>query len=297
MYDFLEDFEVDDMRSELAAIAKSFSPKTGKPMASQGILSKKTSTTNHYYGPGWVDIAHERQIILAYPTWHMQRILTLDGRQTCDGIQYHLLVGSKGQVYWARELDRILWHCANEKGNNTSIAIQYPVGYASGVFQPLTAAQWETGKRLNDALAKHFGFTRKSFFGHREWAPNVCPGDYIFPRLVAFRNEPLVVPPITDPTLPVVKKNAYYKVTSLAGLKVRTSYSSKSKQAVLNGVPLVYPYDPEGKNPLEIGAIVYGENIGGNDKWAWLRNGQGFMSMYYLDFVHGDVLIPEQPKG
>jgi hypothetical protein len=128
-----------------------------------------------------------------------------------DGLQYHFVVLSNGEIYQTRNLSIIAWHCGNQTGNEQSIAIHLPLGQG----QDARPEQWAATERLLDALGEDYGFDRSEVVGHNEWPrsrgsakpsetyrllpkQSACPGPLLHLRLSKYRAgepiEPLTVP-------------------------------------------------------------------------------------------------------
>lgn len=179
-----------------------------------------------------------------------------------DGIMYHLAVLPSGRPVLLRELDAILYHCANQVGNRTSVSVTT----LRGVGQPMTAQQWSGVEALCDALIVDFQMgSREAVKGHREWprddglGQSICPGSIVFEQLLHYRNP--------APELPL----GTYQVICPAGLNVRTGPNVSYPRA--NNDTLVYP---QGRR-FEVGAIVP-DNHGMQRFWLWDSTGIGFLA-------------------
>lgn len=158
-----------------------------------GRSAPKTSSTLHYNGPavkGRGDRDAERTQLTSDAYWHMGAYLE------ADGLQYHFAIDSFGTIYQCRDLDAILWHCANFDGNKDSWSVHLMLGGD----QNATDAQWQSATNLFDALQTEGNFGRDATFGHQEWKkyrkvngalieiPNSeCPGPLLMNRLKAWR--------------------------------------------------------------------------------------------------------------
>lgn len=166
------------------------------PRASWNIGKRQTaplSLTLHYNGPPVADRSRAGELaqLVADARWQMRPGWGGSWRGG-DGLQYHFAVLSDGTIGQTRDLAAELWHCANETGNESSLAIHLPLGGA----QDATAAQWAAFCALADALIVDFdlgGRSRRAVLGHREWPrldgkpQSACPGPVLMRRLDVWR--------------------------------------------------------------------------------------------------------------
>jgi hypothetical protein len=144
-----------------------------------GYEPSKTSVTWHYNGPA---IAGSEVWTPAHAVSFINRVDVPNhiSRIGADGLQYHYFVLGSGEILQTRDLDAILWHCANGYGNRKSVAVHLPVGKnRDGSFQKLTEAQAGALYRLTDELINEFDMSgREVVYGHGEWkgAATECPG-------------------------------------------------------------------------------------------------------------------------
>jgi hypothetical protein len=217
-----------------------------------GTCTDKTSVTWHYNGPpvphqdrsieSWIEhlqgiARYHRDTVNAWKTWR------------ADGICYHFAVLPDGTICQMRDLPVVLWHCGNEEGNTTSIAIHVPLG---GNQQP-SAAQRDALIDLSDALLGEFRMRgRAAVKAHSEWSKSACPGPHLRRVLRDYRDEPRTV--WFRPARP-------YRVICTTAVQ-QAPDASKDVALVL----------PEGTT-IEIGALVPGSHR------AWIANGTGFVSL------------------
>lgn len=170
----LEGLSIRDIRRDLKRAGWSIGTRPSQPM----------SITLHYNGPAVSNRTHDGEVaqLKFDASFHMRPGVISSGG--ADGVQYHYAVLADGTIYQTRDIDAILWHCANATGNDTSIAIHLPLGDD----QDATDVQWDMTTRLFDALMKHFAMhTRQQVKGHLEWSDTKCPGSRLWPRLQAWR--------------------------------------------------------------------------------------------------------------
>lgn len=237
-----------------------------------GRQARKTSATLHYNGPAVAaagDRAAEIQQLVADARYHMRPNAFGPGAAG-DGIQYHFAILSDGTICQLRDLDAVLWHCANSAGNTGSIAIHLPLG----VGQTPASIQWRRTTELFTALGVDYGYSaRQQTRGHTEWpkfdgqgrqVPNsACPGDILMGLLRQWRTR------------------AVYRVRAADGLNVRQGPSSDFPRAIIDGQPRVYPFG----HVFDIDKIVEGEAVRGDPRWGHLSNGEGFVSLAWAEEV------------
>lgn len=236
-----------------------------------GRQAHKRFVTLHFNGPavaGAGDVAAERAQLVADARWQM-RPGGLGAASGGDGLQYHFAILSDGAICQTRDLDAVLWHCANAIGNRESVAVHIPRGEG----QDATDLQWSAFGRLCDRLIADFSMAgRQVVLGHREWpkyddqgnrVPNsVCPGPILFRRLQLWRG-----------TLPAPR------VYRVIGDVVNTR----------EGPGITYPVALRGTAQLRRGAtfvadsIATGGAVEGNPGWAHRADGIGFISLRWLE--------------
>jgi hypothetical protein len=141
----------------------------------------------HQYGNGLLDQ------LIADSNWQMRAGWggTVNG---ADGLMYHLVVASDGQVYQTRYIDALLWHCAQSEGNSRGLALHFPLG----IGQLPTALQLASAFRVSDLLRARYQITLNRTLGHLEWKhATLCPGPNLMAHLIAYRTG---ITPIVSPT-------------------------------------------------------------------------------------------------
>ena len=174
-------------------------------------------------------------------------------------------------MYVLRDLDAVLWHCANWDGNHNSVSIHLPLGGA----QDATPPQWYALTTLFATLINIYGMAGPAaVFGHREWPKrdprtglparqSECPGPAIYRRLAAWR--------LATPL-------ALYRVTVPVAL-IRT------------GPGTTYPVALAGTAKLKAGhtfwsdAQIEGEVVGATSQWIHRNDGLGYVSAAILERV------------
>lgn len=260
-------------------------PRPGPGAA--GRAAPKTSITLHYNGPP-VALAntyasHEAWIhhFIGIARYHIEKVwgYTSTGRPIYgSGIMYHLGIIPDGTIFLMRDYDEVLWHCANESGNARSRAIHLPLGGA----QNATDAQWHAFTTYCDEQIGSAPeiVSRERVFGHREWkkytivngqqieVPNsACPGDILFPRLVAWRKSAVnPVPPL--PPAPML----YLRATVDASVRQGPGTSYPRVMVMPEGTTA--GFDPE---PTD------GQTIGGVNDWFHRADQLGFTSATILE--------------
>src|SRR4051794_32389979 len=124
-----------DLRAQL--------PRNPRADPDLGTFAAKTSVTLHYNGPavrGAGNRDEEIHQLVMDAAYHIGKIWGYSAGRALygNGIMYHFAVLSDGTICQLRNLDCILWHCANGSGNRTSMSVHLPLGEG----QPPTPAQW-----------------------------------------------------------------------------------------------------------------------------------------------------------
>lgn len=183
-----------------------------------------------------------------------------------DGIQYPLIATASGEILLSRDIDSILWHCANATGNKWSIGVHAPVGGR----QDVTPIQWQRITDIFGALILDFGMQgRAAVRGHCEWPRSdgkrqkSCPGPILMARLLAWRG---------GPSLPRM-----YRVTQDANIR---QGQSRRFPIALGGTAVAR----RGQTFL-VDDIDIGEMIGKENRWAHRADGLGFIHMSLLEPV------------
>lgn len=222
-----------DMRGALAQL-----PQRRKPIGTSGV---RGSITIHYAGteePGATTDEAALAQVRSEARYHINKIWgythpkTKQGPIYGDGLMYHIAVLPSGRPVVCRELYDILYSCANEVGNRTSIHVTT----LRGVGQQITDQHWAGVEAVANALINVYSLrSRESVKGHREWPrsdgvpQSLCPGAIIMERLLAYRdNRKLTGNPI-----------GLYEVIAGIGLSVRTGPNIGYPKA--NNNTLVYP--------------------------------------------------------
>lgn len=218
-----------------------------------------TGATLHYNGPP-VSVAGN-------PARELKHVIEIDApnhqqRIGADSLQYHFVVTSDGKVYQTRDLRFQAWHCGNTDGNEHHLAIHLPIGGA----QDATPAQWEATCALFEAILITYKLaSRSAIKGHCEWSSTLCPGQPLLARLKAWRQGEL-------PT------GGMYRIRGdVAAANVREG-PGRSFPIALDGKALLYPGDT-----FDADAIIEGEAIGTNNRWAHWRTGIGFVHTSLLE--------------
>lgn len=251
----LSELDIRDLRGTLPRAAWSIGTRPGTP----------TSITIHYNGPPVRDRSHRGEINqLIFDARFQMRPGALGAASGGDGLQYHYAVLSDGTIYQTRDLSAILWHCGHAHGNTWSLAIHLPLGGQ----QDATAPQWAATERLMDGLIDEFAMAgRRQARGHQEWSDTACPGR-LMPRVRLFRDNQLFDPP-----------KRFLIVFDEANVR----------QGPGLGFPIAAVMQPG--EVLEANALVLGENIGGETRWAHRVDGLGFVHMSLLRLIKSRVLL------
>jgi hypothetical protein len=122
---------ITDVRDRLSVVASS---PAGCRRARNAPVA---SATLHYNGPPVG--------VFGRPQAELYHVIAIDtpnhqARIGADSLQYHLVVLSDGSIYQTRDLTYQAWHCANQQGNETSLAVHLPLGG----LQDATDAQWRS---------------------------------------------------------------------------------------------------------------------------------------------------------
>ncbi len=233
--------------------------------------SRPTSVTLHYNGPPVANRTPDGEVaqLIADALYQMRRGWA-GVPSGADGLQYHFAVLTDGQICQCRDLASILWHCGNGTGNVFSMAVHLPLGG----MQDATAPQWAATQRLFDALLGEYSINSRSrVYGHQEWSATSCPGPNLMNRLFLYRAGKIPQ-----------GESQYFQVV-YDELNVR------------QGPGLGYPIAdvmPPGAI-FRASAIVQGQTIGGDNRWAHRADGMGFGHMSLLMPVtqYFEVTSPE----
>jgi hypothetical protein len=222
-----------DMRDALAQL-----PQRRRPIGTSGV---RGSITIHYAGteePGATTDEAALAQVRSEARYHINKIWgythpkTKQGPIYGDGLMYHIAVLPSGRPVICRELHAILYSCANEIGNRTSVHVTT----LRGVGQAITDQHWAGVEATLDALISIYSLrTREAVKGHREWprsdglGQSLCPGPIIFSRLLDYR----------DGRRQLGKLIGHYEVIAGIGLSARTGPNIGYPKA--NNNTLVYP--------------------------------------------------------
>jgi hypothetical protein len=248
---------------------------------SAGSFPKKSSITLHYNGPPVEPVLQAgaglvRQLI-ADANWQM-RPGWANTPHGADGLQYHFAVGADGEILQCRDLAAVLWHCADEEGNERSIAIHLPIGWnkQTNVDQHPSAAMLASTERLCEALIDEYGISgRRRVVGHREWSVNRCPGPPLFDWLTAWR---------TGDHLSPEPFPALYRVTSpFPWVRVAPTRANGDNRAIdpTNGLHYMFPRGAD----FPVRGIVLGTPVDGDPRWAHHEAQIGFVHISALQRV------------
>lgn len=203
-----------------------------------------TSATLHYNGPPVYRDPYDQLVIDAQ--YHIGPYLR------ADGLQYHLAIMPNGEVLQCRDLNAVLWHCANTNGNKQSMSVHIPIG---GNQQP-TAAQWQSTVELFDWMRDRWGIGRDRVYGHFEWPrsdgkpQSDCPGPHLKRRLIAWRDD-------------------------LTGRYEVVTDSANVRQAPTTNAPIATVYAKG--HQFNADSIKTGQMIGGDTIWLHSADGLGFV--------------------
>ncbi|MCU0490690.1 MAG: N-acetylmuramoyl-L-alanine amidase, partial [Chloroflexaceae bacterium] len=135
-----------------------------------------------------------------------------------------------------------------------------------GQAQQPSAVQWQQCTALMEALIAHYGWKGRNVVrAHREESQTACPGNVVMGLLNQYRTP--VAPPDTS-----VKGT--YRTTLRVMLRQAPQRQAKNIVRVLPG-----------GQKVEVGALVQGEAVQGDSRWAWLSSGEGFIHFPHLEKV------------
>lgn len=248
----LADLPILDLRPRLSVTASaSRRPRRG-PV---------TGATLHYNGPS-LPFAGD-------PQREINHIINVDvpnhqARIGADSLMYHFVILSDGAIYQTRNLELIAWHAAHQIPNESHLAIHLPLGGT----QDTKARQWERTVQLLEALADTYRFPRSAVRGHKEWSATACPGPRLMPRLIAWREDR----PAPD--------GGFFRIRrDVAQANVRQGPGTRFPIA-LDGKAVMWPGDT-----LDADAVVVGDVVGSEPRWAHRRDGVGFVHWSLLEAV------------
>ncbi|MBX0328698.1 N-acetylmuramoyl-L-alanine amidase [Oscillochloris sp. ZM17-4] len=141
--------------------------------------------TLHYNGPTVMNRTPKGEVnqLIGDAKWQM-RPGGLGAKNGGDGLQYHYVVLSDGTIHQTRDEGDVLWHCGNSVGNQWSLSVHLPLGGQQDATEP----QWEATLRLFGWLASKHLIPVQRVLGHKEWKSTACPGPFLFPRLLRWRD-------------------------------------------------------------------------------------------------------------
>jgi hypothetical protein len=246
-----------DLRASLPRKSWAIGTRDGPP----------TSVTLHYNGPPLANRFPEGELaqLVTDARWQM-RPGGLGAKDGGDGLQYHFVVLSDGRVAQTREVDALLWHCANAEGNRRSLSVHLPVGGD----QDATAAQWEATTRLFETLIAEFGMAGRSrVYGHQEWSDSSCPGPLLMERLRLWREQAQPRP-----------MAQFYRVR----------YDDTNvRQGPGLGFPVALVTQPG--HVFAADALVAGQSIGGEERWLHRADGIGFVHLSVVEAVEASAPV------
>jgi hypothetical protein len=211
------------------------------------------SATLHFNGPPVG--------VFGKPQAELYHVIAIDtpnhqARIGADSLQYHLVVLSDGSIYQTRDLAMQAWHCANQQGNETSLAVHLPLGG----LQDATDAQWRSTCALFDAIIMGYRLSgRSAIKAHCEWSATACPGPRLLPRLQAWRAD---VPHLLG----------FYRIRKDVAVANIREGPARSYPVALWGKAVLYPGDT-----VDSDSTTIGEMLGGDATWLHLRDGRGFV--------------------
>ena len=259
----LTNLDILDLRSRL--------PRASWSIGSQTV---KMSATLHYNGPpvkAFGSRNGEIAQLVADAHWHM-RPVAFGAGEPGDGLQYHFAVLSDGTICQCRDLDAVLWHCANQTGNASSLSVHLPLGGA----QDATELQWQRTTALFDALGAQFKFGRTKVVGHQEWA-----------KYIVVNNKLVAVPNSACPGPILMKRLRAWRESKLLQ-NWRVLYDdSNIREAPTSQSPIAL----QGKAKVNAGQtfvgdeMCLGEYIGGTNHWIHRADGLGFVHRSLLEPV------------
>jgi hypothetical protein len=257
----LDSLGIIDIRSQLPRKAWSIGTRRHNP----------NSLTVHYNGPA-VPVARQRgaglidQLIID-AQWQM-RPGGLGATDGGDGLQYAVVFAADGQIYQTRDWNAVLWHCGNADGNANSLALHFPLGGD----QDATDAQWAAFSRFCDATIATWGISgRARVFGHHEWSESICPGAFLWPRLVNWRQDPMQQ----------LGEAGNYRVKSLSWLRQGPGVHFPRAFDASTGTPFVLERDAV----VAVDAVVIGAPVKGDPRWGHLADGRGFVHLSQIERV------------
>jgi hypothetical protein len=171
-----------------------------------------------------------------------------------DGLQYHYAVISDGTIYQCRPEEDVLWHCGNTVGNQWSLSIHLPLGGQ----QDATDAQWASTLTLFRWLASRHVIPVQRILGHKEWKNTECPGPFLFPRLLRWRD--------VEPATPISRQ-----------------YEAAADVGIYEGPGLNFPIALQSTAVLKradlftADAVLVGQRYNGDVRWLHRADGVGFV--------------------
>lgn len=100
-------------------------------------------------------------------------------------IGYHFIIGPEGTIYQGRPETVIGAHSSPNTGK---VGICVVGDYDPGQDR-FTEASQESLVQLMTWLTAEYGISTQEYYGHRDFAPKTCPGDDIYSKMDAMRNE------------------------------------------------------------------------------------------------------------
>jgi hypothetical protein len=113
-------------------------------------------------------------------------------------IAYHFVIDYAGRVWEARSLSYEGAHVCNQNKNNIGVLV-----LGNYEKQLPSEKSVETLGKLTTVLRGHFGIKHHRVYGHRDLGASLCPGENLYPHVVALRAE--TAPP-DEPVAEIVKK-------------------------------------------------------------------------------------------
>ena len=229
-----------------------------RPLCRRARNAPISGATLHYNGPP--------VSAFGQPERELRHVIAIDvpnhqARLDADSLMYHFIVLSDGRTLQTRDLDLQAWHCGHKVGNEGHIAIHLPLGGT----QDATAPQWRATCLLFESIILAYELPgRSAIKAHSEWKPTACPGPRLLPRLKAWRAGELHTP-------------TFYRIRPDVPLANIRQGPGRTFPVALDGRAVLYPRDT-----VDADAIVEGEAIAGERRWAHLRTGVGFIHMSLL---------------